>query len=71
MKVEIKGERHIEVKCPHGNEFTRTSPIGMFCSEPECRCEIESKKALSEMFDPFFKENGMELPPEVKDEMDG
>jgi hypothetical protein len=45
-KVEDDGKGNVTIKCEFGNQYTRSTFAGMFCSNPECQCEVRSKEWL-------------------------
>ena len=42
--VEDDGKGNLTIKCEYGEQYTRTSRLGMFCDATDCKCERLSKE---------------------------
>jgi hypothetical protein len=61
--IEDDGKGNIRLRCEHGEEYTRTSAIGMFCDKQDCTCEFLTREMMADIGQ-FMKQLGFsETPP--------
>jgi len=62
-----KNQMDLEITCEiSGLPIDRTNDNGMFCSAKDCKCEIESQKAMMKMQD-FMADLMENFPPNIGD----
>jgi len=61
--IEDDGKGNITLRCEHGERYTRTSAIGMFCDKSDCTCLRLSREMMADIGQLMGQLGFSETPP--------